>query len=84
VERLLFLLETLEFISSYRYNILVYYYSEQSRQNLKLGKNKKGITIDEPGMITDITFFINDEKRCNDKKRRLALKGIVGKANGHN
>lgn len=84
VERILFLLETLGFINIYPYGDLKYYYSMQARQNLKLGKNKTGFTIDEAGIFTDISVFINDNKLCSDKKRRLVLKGIKEKHNGHN
>lgn len=84
LERTLFLLETLKFIKTYYYGTSKYYYTMQSRQNIKLGKNKKGTTIDESRIFTDISLYINDEKRNSDKKRRLALKGIMGKADEHN
>ncbi|MFX2612100.1 hypothetical protein V6282_26385, partial [Enterobacter mori] len=72
------------FISIYQYGDLKYYYSIQARQNLKLGKNKSGFTIDEAGIFTDISVYITDTKLCDDKKRRLVLKGIKEKHNGHN
>lgn len=84
IERMIFLLETFYHIKTHEYSGTKYYYSESAKGNVRLGKNNDGVTIDETGISTDIHLFIRDQDRHDDKKRRLALKGIKEKMNEHN
>ncbi|NIH03638.1 MULTISPECIES: retron St85 family effector protein [Providencia] len=81
IERILFLLETFLHIEIYEYSGIKYYFTKSSKGSIRLGKNKSGVTTDEIGIKTDLIFFINDETRCDDKKRRLALRAINERVN---
>ncbi|WP_313071196.1 retron St85 family effector protein [Atlantibacter hermannii] len=84
VERMLFLLETFFHIEVYEYGGTKYYYTKSSKGSVRMGKNKAGVTVDEIGIKTDLLFFINDENRSDDKRRRLALRGIKEMIHEHN
>lgn len=84
VERMLFLLETFFHIEIYEYGGTKYYYTKSSKGSVRMGKNKAGVTVDEIGIKTDLLFFINDETRSDDKRRRLALRGIKEMIHEHN
>ncbi|HHT8827827.1 TPA: retron St85 family effector protein [Yersinia enterocolitica] len=84
IERMLFLLETFFHIDTYEYGGTKYYYTKTTKGSVRVGKNKDGVTVDEAGIKTDLHFFIMDQVRCDDKKRRLALKAIQEKSNERN